>query len=107
MARREDLKPARKILYEKFGQNVTDSYGNEDAYPTWPGGTQMKFVPMADRNMSKDNVEEIGNQIKMHTVMKGNQVTFDTNIKDPDMTLECLKGQMIGEATFGIMTLDK
>ena len=36
--RREDLKPARKVLYEKFGQNVTNSYGNEDAYPTWPGG---------------------------------------------------------------------
>ena len=49
--RREDLKPARKVLYEKFGQNVTDSYGNEDAYPTWPGSAQMKFVPMADRNM--------------------------------------------------------
>ena len=67
----------------------------------------MKFVPMADRNMSKDNVDKIGNRIKMHTAMKGNQVTFDTNIKDPDMTLECLKGQTIGEAVLGIMTPDK
>ena len=104
--KREDLKPARKILYEKFGRNVTDSYGNEDAYPTWPGGAQMKFVPMADRNMSKDNVTKIGNRIKMHTTMKGNQVTFETNIKDPDMTLECLKGQTVGEAVLGIMTPD-
>ena len=72
VTRREDLKPARKVLYEKFGRNITDSYGNEDAYPTWPGGAQMKFVPMADRNMSKDNVDKIGNRIKMHTSMKGN-----------------------------------
>ena len=57
--------------------------------------------------MSKDNVEKIGNGIKMHTVMKGNQVTFDANIKDPDMTLECLKGQTIGEAILSIMTPDK
>ena len=106
VTRREDLKPARKVLYEKFGRNVTDSYGNQDAYPTWPSGAQMKFVPMADRNMSKDNVTKIGNRIKMHTTMKGNQVTFETNIKDPDMTLECLKGQTVGEAILGIMTPD-
>ena len=106
VTRREDLKPARKVLYEKFGKNVTDSYGNEDAYPTWPGGAQMKFVPMADRNMSSDNVKKIGNRIKMHTTMKGNQVTFDTNLKDPDMMLECLKGQTVGEAVLGIMTPD-
>ena len=106
VTKREDLKPARKVLYEKFGRNVTDSYGNDDAYPTWPGRSQMKFVPMADRNMSKDNVAKIGNHIKMHTTMKGNQVTFNTNIKDPDMTLECFKGQTVGEAILGIMTPD-
>ena len=39
--------------------------------------------------------------------MKGNQVTFDTNIKDPDMTLKCWKGQTIGEAILEIMTPDK
>ena len=104
--RREDLKPARKALYKKFGRNVTDSHGNEDAYPTWPGGAQMKFVPMAHRNMSKANVNKIGKRIKMHTVMKGHQVTFDTTITDPDMELECLKGQTVGEAILNIMTLD-
>ena len=72
MAQREDLKPARKILHKKIGQNVTDSYENTDAYLTWPGGTQMKFVPMADKNMSRDNVAKIGNCIKMDTLMKGN-----------------------------------
>ena len=81
VSHREDLKPARKILYKNIGRNVTDSYGNIDAYPTWPGGTQMKFVPMADRNMSKENMTKIGNRIKMHTVMKGNQVTSETGVK--------------------------
>lgn len=106
VTKREDLKPARKVLYEKFGRNVTDSYGNVDAYPTWPGGAQMKFVPMADSKMSKDNVDKIGNRIKMHTTLKGNQVTFDTTIKDPDMKLDCFQGQTVGEAILGIMTPD-
>ena len=64
----------------------------------------MKFVPMADRNMS---VAQIGNRIKMHTVLKGNQVTFETGVKDPGMKLDCLKEKTIGNVILEIMTPDK
>ena len=28
------VKPARKILYQKYGRNVEDEFGNKDAYLT-------------------------------------------------------------------------
>ena len=67
----------------------------------------MKFVPMVDRNVSKENMTKIGNHIKMHTLVKGNQVTFKTGVKDPDMKLDCLKGKTVGELILEIMAPDK
>lgn len=67
----------------------------------------MKFVPLADRNMSTANKQKISTRLRMHTTMKGNQVIFPTAIKDPDMTLECLEGKTVGEAVLQIMTKDK
>ena len=49
------VKQARNTLYKKYGRNVEDEFGNKDAYPTWPGGAQMKFVPHAENNMSAKN----------------------------------------------------
>ena len=100
-------KSVRKTLYTNFGQNVEDDHGNKDAYPTWPGGAQMKFVPLADRKMSAANKEKISTRLRMHTSMKGNQVTLPNLIKDPDMTMDCLEGKMVGEAILQIMTKDK
>ena len=45
---RSDVGKARKKLYEAFGTKVEDEHGNKDAYPVWPGGAQMKFVPCTD-----------------------------------------------------------
>ena len=98
------VKQARKFLYQKYGRNVEDKFGNKDAYPTWSGGAQMKFVPHAENNMSATNREKIGERIKMHTVMKQNLVAYDLDIIDPDMKLECLEGLTIGEAILKIMT---
>ena len=100
------VKQARNILYQKYGRNVEDEFGNKDAYPTWPGGAQMKFVPHAENNMSAKNREKIGERIKMHTVMKRHLVSYDLDIIDPDMELECLEGRTIGEAILKIMTKD-
>ena len=101
------VKKAQNILYQKYGRNVEDEFGNKDAYPTWPGGAQMKFVPHAENNMSSKNREKIGERIKMHTIMKRNLVSYDLDITDPDMELECLEGKTIGEAILQIMTTDK
>ena len=104
---REDVVKVRKVLYERYGKNVTDEHGNTDAYPTWPGGAQMKFVPHAESNMSDANKEKIGRRIQAHTMMKANGITFETDIKDPNMKLQCLKGKTFGETILGIMTEDK
>ena len=56
-------KSVQKTLYEKFGQNVEDDHGNKDTYPTWPGGAQMKCVPLADCNMSATNKEKISTRL--------------------------------------------
>ena len=104
---REDVVKVRKILYDKYGKNVTDEHGNKDAYPTWPGGAQMKFVPHAENNMSDSNKEKIGKRLQVHTMMKGGAITFKTDIKDPNMEMDCLKGKSLGEAILGIMTKDK
>ena len=100
------VKKARNVLYQKYGRNVEDEFGNKDAYPTWPGGAQMKFVPHAENNMSANNREKIGERIKMHTVMKRHLVSYDLDITDPDMEMECLEGKSIGEAILKIMTKD-
>ena len=100
------VKQARKILYQKYGRNVEDQFGNKDAYPTWPGGAQMKFVPHTENNMSAKNREKIGERIKMHMLMKRNLEVYDLDISDPNMELECLEGITIGEAILKIMTKD-
>ena len=57
---RSNVGTARKKLYEAFGTNVEDKHGNKDAYPIWPGGAQMKFVPCADNRMSDVDKTKIG-----------------------------------------------
>ena len=61
VTKKEDVGPAQKKLYKMYGRNVTDAYGNTDAYLTWPGGAQMKFVPQSERNMSAANKQKSGN----------------------------------------------
>ena len=100
----KDVVTVRKVLYEKYGKTVTNEHGNTDAYPTWPGGAQMKFVPHAENNMSDANKEKIGCIIQAHTMMKANRITFKTDIKDPNMKLGCLKGKTLGETILAIMT---
>ena len=89
----KDVVTIRKVLYEKYGKNVIDEHGNTNAYPTWPGVAQMKFVPHAENNMSEANKEKIGRRIQAHTMMKANRITFEMDIKDPDMKLGCLRGK--------------
>ena len=107
VTKKEDVSPARKTLYEMYGRNFTDSYGNTDAYPIWPGGAQMKFVPQSEKNMSAANKQKIGQRLKMHTTMKSNTGTIQTDLKDPNMKPECLKGKSIGEAILNIMMPDE
>ena len=66
----------------------------------------MKFVPLIDRNMSAANKQKIGDRLTMHTAMKGNAGTTQTDLKDPNMRLECLKGKSIGEVILKIMMPD-
>ena len=103
VTKKEHVGPARKHLYEIYGKNVTDEHGNIDAYPTWPGGAQMKFVPQLEKNLSESNKQKITKRLEMHTTMKGNSDTVQTDIKDPNMKLECLNGKSIGEAILEIM----
>ena len=68
---RSNVGKARKKLYKAFGANIEDEHGNKDAYPVWPGGAQMKFVPCAENRMSDSNKTKIGRRLIMHTTMKG------------------------------------
>ena len=43
----------------------------------------------------------------MHTTMKGNAGTIQTDLKDPNMKLDCLEGKSIGEVILEIMMPDK
>ena len=67
----------------------------------------MKFVPLADCNMSAANKKKISTRQRIHTIMKGNQITSPTLIEDPEMTLECLEGKTVGKVILQIMTKDK
>ena len=107
VTKKEHVGPARKSLYEMYGKNVTDEHGNTDAYPTWPGGAQMKFVPQLERNLSESNKQKIAKRLEMHTTMKGNSKTIRTDIKDPNMKIACLNGKSIGEEILEIMMPDK
>ena len=104
---RSDVGKARKKLYDSFGASVEDDHGNKDAYPVWPGGAQMKFVPCAENRMSDSNKTKIGRRLIMHTTMKGNAKVLRTTVTDPDMRLECLKEKTLGETILAIMTPDK
>ena len=106
VTKKEDVGPARKKLYEMYGRNVTDVHGNTDAYPIWPGGAQMKFVPQAERNMSAANKQKIGDRLTMHTTMKGQSGTIKTDLKDPNLRPDCLEGKSIGEVILEIMMPD-
>ena len=67
ITKKEQVGPARKQLYEKYGKNVTDEHGNTDAYPTWPGGAQMKFVPQLEKNLSESNKQKITKDLRCTT----------------------------------------
>lgn len=107
VTKKEHVGPARKSLYEMYGKNVIDKHGNTDAYPTWPGGAQMKFVPQLEKNLSESNKQKISKRLEMHTTMKGNSNVIQMDIKDPNMKIACLNGKSIGEVILDIMMPDK
>ena len=67
----------------------------------------MKFVPQAEKNMSESNSQKIEKRLTMHTTMKGNASVVPTEIKDPNMKLECLGDKSIGETILEIMMPDR
>ena len=93
VSKESDVGRVMKYLYTNYGK-----LGDKGTWPSMPDGSKMRYTPNFRYLKDQKGRNAINKRMALHIQMKWSNHTIESNIKNPGIKLECLKGQSIGQA---------
>lgn len=91
-----------KIMYNTYGR-----VGADGAWPSFPDGSRMRYTPKASTIKDIASKKSIQKRMALHIQMKYGNQTIQTNVIDPTMEMEALKGQTLQQVILGWVCTDE
>ena len=99
VANKEDVKPAKRLLLQKYGKEV------DEMWPQWCDGSRMKCVPLIQGKISNERAEEqIRVRMKWQVFSKANEITLELPLTDLHEPKEYLNNRSMEQVILGTMS---